>query len=140
MLIRLVYVSTSTRPIVESELIHILEVARKRNSRQAVTGILLYSGGRFFQVLEGEEADVMDIYHDIAGNPKHRAPIILTQEEISERAFGDWSMAYRHVDSEVDKKSLDGYCEFLDRDMPREEFSKVANNIIDLIYQFRDTL
>jgi hypothetical protein len=137
-MISIVYVSTATRPIKEEELLRILEKSRSRNSRQGVTGLLLYSGGRFLQVLEGPEDAVRDIYHDIAENPLHRSPLILSQEHISERTFGQWSMGYRHLDSEVDKQQLEGYCALLDRDMAPEEFSNKANQLVDMIYQFKE--
>ncbi len=139
-MISLVYVSTVSRPIKEAELIHILDVARARNSRQNVSGILLYSGGRFFQVLEGDETDVLDIYHDIAENKLHRSPVILYQESIEERTFGDWSMGYRHIDSESDKNTLEGYCAVLDQDISREEFNDKANMLVDMIYQFKSLM
>ncbi|MEO5342553.1 MAG: BLUF domain-containing protein [Gammaproteobacteria bacterium SHHR-1] len=139
-MISLVYVSTATRPISEQELLHILDISRRNNRKLGVTGILLYSGGRFFQVLEGEEKNVLDIYQHIAKNPLHRSPLVLSQGPIQERNFGQWSMGYRHVDSAVDKEQLEGYCALLDRNMEAEEFSKKSNALVDMIYQFKEMM
>jgi hypothetical protein len=57
---------------------------------------LLVSGGRrFLQVLEGPDQAVLATYARIQGDPRHRAFVLITCQGVAERAFGDWSMAYR---------------------------------------------
>ena len=47
----IVYVSSATRPFQEAELQDLLLKARENNARLGVTGMLLYIGGNFMQLL-----------------------------------------------------------------------------------------
>ena len=60
-MIHLIYVSSATREMTEEDLIFLLEQSRNRNLRQHVTGMLLFVGGNFIQVLEGDDKDVEEI-------------------------------------------------------------------------------
>ena len=53
---QLVYVSQATRELYEADLARLLERIRPNNSAAGVTGMLLYDGGAFMQVIEGNEA------------------------------------------------------------------------------------
>ena len=76
----------------------ILEVARQYNQTKAVTGMLLYKGGIFLQILEGERAEIERLYGKIALDLRHEGLKILVKQDISERIFNDWSMAYKKID------------------------------------------
>ena len=60
-MIHLVYVSSATGKLGETDLLDLLEHSRRRNRALDLTGMLLYAGGNFFQVLEGEEKDVDEV-------------------------------------------------------------------------------
>ncbi|GGB15724.1 hypothetical protein GCM10011380_01470 [Sphingomonas metalli] len=79
----------------------ILAVSRRNNVRDGVTGLLLYDGRRFLQVLEGEEADVVRVFDRISRDPRHRAIVILSRRTIEAREFGDWSMAFQRRDEDA---------------------------------------
>lgn len=59
-MIQLIYVSTANHLLSELEIRQILDSSIRHNTPQEVTGLLLYSDGSFMQVLEGDEAAVMD--------------------------------------------------------------------------------
>ncbi|MBK9207916.1 MAG: BLUF domain-containing protein [Anaerolineales bacterium] len=61
-MISIIYVSTSVRLLSDDELMDILKVSRENNSVSDVTGLLLYKGGNFMQVLEGPEDVVNALY------------------------------------------------------------------------------
>ena len=44
-MIRLIYVSSATRDLSEQDLVSLLEQAHERNTKQNVTGMLLYAEG-----------------------------------------------------------------------------------------------
>jgi len=54
-------------------------------------------GGRFMQVLEGDEQDVKDIYTKIKNDPRHHNVILLNQHYIEERNFKTWSMGFKSI-------------------------------------------
>ena len=70
-LIRCVYASTAESIFKESDIPALLERARTVNAERALTGMLLYIEGGFFQVLEGDEAVVDDLYTGIKRDPRH---------------------------------------------------------------------
>jgi len=51
----------------------LLTVAREKNSRLGITGMLLYKAGLFLQVLEGDSVRVRELYSKIASDERHRA-------------------------------------------------------------------
>ncbi|HPB31711.1 MAG TPA: BLUF domain-containing protein, partial [Candidatus Sumerlaeota bacterium] len=53
-LIHLIYCSAAARPFSHKALTDLLGIARIHNARYGLTGMLLYSDGSFFQVLEGD--------------------------------------------------------------------------------------
>jgi hypothetical protein len=72
MLYQLAYTSFSRLPVQEATLSDILGVSRRNNSRDEITGILMYADRTFFQVLEGEQSAVEDCYYkQILNDPRH---------------------------------------------------------------------
>jgi hypothetical protein len=91
----LVYMSTAVNPLTDSELKDILVKSQLNNSKNNLTGILLYSEGTFVQVLEGEVAELDETFEKILNDTRHKGVIELVREEINERSFPDWSMGFR---------------------------------------------
>ncbi|MEP6781488.1 MAG: BLUF domain-containing protein [Gemmatimonadaceae bacterium] len=93
-LIHLVYASVASQMMTASELEAILSVSRKNNVRDRVTGMLLFTEGSFFQVLEGSEPDVQSAFNRIESDPRHQQPTCIIREPIARRAFGEWTMGF----------------------------------------------
>lgn len=98
-LIHLIYCSTATHEMSEAELLELLQVAREQNPQLRLTGMLLYGGGVFLQVLEGPAASVDMLYKKLERDPRHHSLFLLEREPISERSFPDWSMGFHYVDA-----------------------------------------
>lgn len=94
---QLIYVSDLVNKN-EAELGPILESAVRHNRADGITGMLLYSGGNFLQVLEGPQTQVRATYERICQDPRHRNITVLTEEEVPERQFPEWSMGYKQLD------------------------------------------
>jgi hypothetical protein len=135
-MIRLIYVSTAGQYLSEQDLGALLEKAQERNARQNVTGMLLYAGGNFIQVLEGEEKDVEDIYSSIAKDKRNKGHIVMKKESITERNFPEWAMGFKHLQKEGDDK-ISGYSEFLNREMDPAEIVKNSDAVVNLLYDFK---
>ena len=91
---QIVYSSLATKKMLKSDLYMILRQARLNNEQSGVTGILIFSDGYFFQVLEGEENIVADLYQTISADDRHSEIQLLLEEDIEKRSFPDWGMAY----------------------------------------------
>lgn len=93
-LTRLIYVSTVTDAFTAEDVEAILAVAREKNQANNVTGALCFNRKYFLQCLEGSRAKVNETYHRILNDPRHEKIIMLEYQEIVEREFYDWTMAY----------------------------------------------
>ncbi len=92
---QIIYQSVSTGPKAAAIAPDILRGARPFNGMNGVTGLLLATGDRFMQVLEGPEDSVEVAMDRIRADSRHRDVEVLTDGPTDARAFPDWSMAYR---------------------------------------------
>lgn len=135
-MIHLIYVSSATYEMSDAELLHLLEQSRARNLRQNITGMLLYAGGNFFQVLEGERRDVEEIYDAILKDPRNTGNIVIEKEGIEERTFPAWSMGFRHLTADQ-HGHIPGYTEFFDKEMTPEQIATRLSDVVRLLYNFK---
>ena len=91
---RLVYVSHASHDLSDQDLIDLLEVSRRWNQRDRITGALAYCDQRFLQVLEGSEVAVQDLFSRICHDLRNSDQIVILSQPIGERAFPDWSMGW----------------------------------------------
>lgn len=77
-----------------AEIRAILARSRTNNSRDAITGGLIFSDQCFAQVLEGPPALVEAAFERIQCDPRHRDVTVLSAGPIATRDFPDWSMAF----------------------------------------------
>jgi hypothetical protein len=112
MVFSLVYTSSATQPFSVAQLSELLELSRHNNSTRDVTGMLVYNGGNFMQLLEGEEHTVRSLFEKIARDPRHTGSMILLTTQELERSFPDWSMAFRDMNDPA-VKTLPGFNTFL---------------------------
>lgn len=92
--IRLIYSSEAAAGLAPSELEQMLAESRVRNRAHGITGVLLFVEGAFLQILEGEKNDVDDLMGRIERDPRHHDIKVFYEQEVDERAFASWSMAY----------------------------------------------
>jgi hypothetical protein len=99
-LVHCVYCSASTKiPLSPTELESLLEECRRSNSKADVTGILLYQNGSFFQVLEGEHAQVESLFKKIGLDKRHHQTKKIIFESIATRSFAAWTMGFPKITS-----------------------------------------
>ncbi len=97
-LIHLIYSSAATYDFTETEILNLLEKARKNNEALNVTGMLLYTDGSFFQVLEGPAGAVDELFKLIGKDERHTQVATIIREPIARRSFGEWTMGYADLD------------------------------------------
>ena len=88
----IIYQSTAVADLSGTELERLLHQSRTHNQAAAVTGMLLYDGGRFLQVLEGEKQAIEPIFGRILVDCRHTDVQVLANGEMERRQFGTWSM------------------------------------------------
>jgi len=92
---QIIYMSHAVAPLTSTQLYQLLALARQRNTKSAITGILLYGNERFVQVLEGEKEAVQDLYERIKHDARHQHVTAYADKAISKRMFTEWAMAFQ---------------------------------------------
>ena len=64
----------------------------RHNQSEAITGLVLWDNGDFFQWLEGPEDGVARVMRSINADTRHTDVEILTWEKTARRRFADWDM------------------------------------------------
>ncbi len=112
-LYNLAYISKSTLQgspeAVKAEIADILRAARRNNPALGVTGALLYSGGYFCQVIEGEAPVLEELFETIQMDRRHGQVVVLHFEPIESRGFSDWAMALAGVEDAM-RFDIEGIC------------------------------
>jgi len=98
MLMHIVYSSVAVPSFHPHEIHALLKQSRKANGKRDISGMLLHVEGTFFQVLEGEPAQLDAAYAAIQRDVRHTRITQLVREPIAEREFGDWTMGFFTVD------------------------------------------
>ena len=96
-LIHLIYSSAATHSFSQDDLMKLLAKARRNNVRLSLTGMLLYTDGSFFQVLEGEPDTVDALFESIKRDDRHTNVTRIIREPIAKRSFGNWTMGYADI-------------------------------------------
>lgn len=124
-LTHLIYASSATRQMHDQDLLAILASSHKNNARLDVTGMLLYRGGNFLQVLEGSEKVLDDLYKVIAQDPRHHQVTLLLKRPVPKRQFEQWEMGFTNIDT-LDTSALPGYTPYLNEPFSSNRFKDVS--------------
>jgi hypothetical protein len=72
----------------------IIATSRTNNAREGVTGVLLYSGESFIQLVEGSDAAIAMLWRRLIVDDRHRGLSSLYGGAVAERAFSAWRAGY----------------------------------------------
>lgn len=92
-----IYASAAVQQLKMTDLTALLQAARKHNDAHGLTGMLLYTEGSFFQVLEGPPDAVKDLYARIIKDKRHDQVTKIVAEAIPSRSFANWTMGFSMV-------------------------------------------
>lgn len=110
-LIHTIYASRAVTDFSKDDIVNLLSKARKKNASLGITGMLLYDNGSFFQILEGEEAVLDQLFNEITADQRHHQIAKIISEAIPKRQFSDWSMGYAAISSD-ELKTIKGMNDF----------------------------
>jgi signal transduction histidine kinase len=92
---QLIYASKAVDNVCENDLIAILTTARKFNQLSYITGMLIYHHGFFLQIIEGEKADIINLFYSHITNDKRHHNISVFHEGYAlKREFANWQMGF----------------------------------------------
>ena len=100
-LFRIVYCSRNSIPgsteAMAENIEAILQVSRRNNAHDGVSGGLLFSRNSFAQVLEGPVDAVEAAFERIQCDERHSDVSVVQSGPITKRDFPEWSMAYSGI-------------------------------------------
>jgi len=83
------------------DLDQLLQRARLNNELASITGCLVFFEQRFYQILEGEESMVKNLFKKIQEDSRHNEVELVIEGESDKRLFPDWGMLFHNVDETV---------------------------------------
>jgi Sensors of blue-light using FAD len=108
------YLYISTAPTLGREDVDaILATSARNNPARGITGLLLFNGRNFLQLIEGEEGAVAALMERITADPRHSGVSVLDHRAIAARTCPDWAMKRVMI-----AESIANRREMLERDLP----------------------
>jgi hypothetical protein len=104
----LTYTSRARLDLGDSDLAAIHHSARHLNALDGISGLLLFDGARFLQIVEGAEDAIDNLVGRLRMDSRHSAFEVRDERLVDRRSFPDWSMelvrvsaGYRNAREEV---------------------------------------
>jgi hypothetical protein len=91
-LISLMYTSVAGPDFQVSDLQAIQCSAKKLNKAAGITGLLVFNGIHFLQILEGKHCATEELLKRLRADPRHSGLEVRDERRISERSFPSWPM------------------------------------------------
>ena len=88
----LTYTSLARLDLDASDLETIHRTAREFNAIEGITGLLIFNGTRFLQIIEGTPQAIDDLVERLRRDPRHSGFEIREERTIETRNFPAWSM------------------------------------------------
>ncbi|GAA4108762.1 hypothetical protein GCM10022393_05070 [Aquimarina addita] len=101
------YVSTVAPLLKNSEMKELFEFVKRTNSSLGITGILMYSDGNFFQVLEGEKEQLQNLFKKIQSDSRHYNVIKFFDRKITSCLFTQYQSSFSVISKKNEYRDLD---------------------------------
>lgn len=92
MLKSLTYTSLARLDLEAEDLEAIHRSAREHNVLDGITGLLIFNGTHFLQIVEGPSLRIAALLERLRRDPRHSGLEVRDERAIDQRSFGDWSM------------------------------------------------
>ena len=135
-MLQMIYTSVATKKFPPTELKDLLEISRRNNVRDGITGMLLYEDGTFIQVLEGDEETVESTFNRISKDPRHSKIVLIAKFELDHRSFNEWEMGFFDA-SGGQLLKLPGYTSFLSRKTVELEEPEDGDKAREVLINFK---
>lgn len=126
------YVSKPQEGVTEEEINSIFNITQTNNRAGGITGILLYGFGNFFQVLEGEEKQIVKLFQTIKDDSRHHKIETLIDHHIEFPIFASYSSNFNVVKTKTDLASIKRYLDFFNAKTPFSD--KITRLINPFLY------
>jgi hypothetical protein len=86
------YTSLARLDLQPTDLEDIHRTARDQNALDGITGLLVFNGTHFLQIIEGSEKGIDDLVERLRRDPRHTGFEIRDRRKVDVRSFPEWSM------------------------------------------------
>lgn len=86
------YTSLARLDLQPTDLEDIHRTARDQNALDGITGLLVFNGTHFLQIIEGSEKGIDDLVDRLRRDPRHTGFEIRDRRKVDVRSFPEWSM------------------------------------------------
>ena len=105
------YSSKASEHLSPEDIQDIFEQTNTRNNKNKVSGILIYSLGNFFQVLEGDQEYIEELYTEkIKNDTRHTDIYEVFHKEATKPLFANYSSSFQTIEN---SEQLDKVKEYL---------------------------
>jgi hypothetical protein len=101
------YTSRAQLDLLDEDLSEIHDKARHFNALNGITGILIYDGVRFLQIVEGPEEAIDELTDRLRLDRRHSAFEVRDERLVVQRSFPAWSMELVRVSEHSGKAVLE---------------------------------
>ncbi|TPN83013.1 BLUF domain-containing protein [Aquimarina algicola] len=105
------YVSTISKSISDSDIEELMKYVKLQNNDKKITGILIYSEGNFFQVLEGQEEDIKTLFDKIKKDSRHYNIIKMLDKPVKGISFSEYHSSFTIVSGHNSHDELQNFLE-----------------------------
>jgi len=88
----LTYTSLARLDLEADDLEAIHRTARNANALDGITGLLIFNGTHFLQIIEGQPQAIDELVEKLRRDPRHSGVEIRDERMVEARSFPDWSM------------------------------------------------
>lgn len=138
-LLQLIYISRSNLPdidrkdIIAPQIAQILSKSRHNNRAKGIVGALYYGNGYFYQCLEGNEQDLLELFERLKEDVRHTDLRIISSKTIARTSFGQWEMKYIPAEQDVNRMLQKfGKTEFDPYDFDRHMHKRMLQLLLDM--------
>ncbi len=104
------YFSKAAEDLSEEEIHEIFDHTNERNNERGVRGILLHSFGNFFQVLEGDEAYLTNLYNTkIKPDTRHSNVFEVINKESPKSLFEEYNSRFQTIENREQLDEVKAY-------------------------------
>ncbi|MCQ8896931.1 BLUF domain-containing protein [Limnobacter humi] len=132
---RLVYTSTQAVPLNPEDFERLCEQASSRNQRLGLSGILLFNGQEFLQCLEGDHAQITEVFKPITQDSRHRDIQIHCFGPVADRLFTGWGMQGIHLGPNRPASEAKTAFDYLDAQLHRS-WQSLGAGVLNVVMEY----
>ncbi len=105
----IVYLSTASEDLEEEVIENILKSSKTWNNQNDITGLLLFSEGSFFQIIEGEKNTISELFENIKEDDRHHNIMQIFGKDIHKDAYDGYDSDFISNYAEYDPEKFQHY-------------------------------